>query len=170
MWSSVCEFVQSLTIHTLLWSSFCAFVQSLVQSTSYMWSSVCEFLALVTLWLHYNLVFHLSQNTINIGLQIMTGYVRHLHCCKLFELCHSNLGRQGWKLQSSPCICGARIHCVRIVVWVLEDCEERITFWAFLASLHVVWLLWSVQSQMMEDYPLTWALSFPNWNLYKSRQ
>ena len=108
-----------------------------------MWSSVCELLALVTLWLRYNLVFHQSQNPINIGLQIMTEYVRHLHCCKSFELCHSNLGHQGWMIQLSPCV-GYNVRGYLSGSWKIVK-KDRITFWAFLASVQVVWPLWSVK-------------------------
>ena len=128
MWSRFVHFFSPIYNHTLMGAVFVHFFSPL-QSTPYMWSSICELLALVTLWLRYNLVFHQSQNPINIGLQIMTEYVRHLHCCKSFELCQSNLGLQGWLIQPSPCIGGARIQCVRIIVRVLEDCEERAGLW-----------------------------------------
>ena len=129
MWSRFVHFFSPIYNHTLMGAVFVHFFSPL-QSTPYMWSSICELLALVTLWLRYNLVFHQSQNPINIGLQIMTEYVRHLHCCKSFELCHSNLGHQGWMIQSSPCV-GYNVRGSLSGSWKIEkkgqDCD-RITF------------------------------------------
>ena len=73
----------------------------------------------------------------------MTEYVRHLHCCKSFELCHSNLGLQGWIIQSSPCV-GYNVRGYLSGSWKIVK-KDRITFWAFLASVQVVWPLWSVK-------------------------